>query len=299
MVASFTRPQKNTWFRSAHTWLRRPRTKARPKIGLALGGGFARGMAHIGVLRALEKHHIPVDFIAGVSAGAMVAAAYASGATPDEIEDIGRSMRFKHIARWTVSRRGFMESDRMLAFLRRLLKVYRFEQMRIPLAVVATDLVTGEPAIFRGEGDAITPIRASCAYPGLFTPVRHNGRCLVDGLVSMEVPAAPLHEMGAERVISVALPSPEEADPRNVFGVVNRCFQILASRTEDEWRRHSSVVIVPQVSCIDWNSFGSCAELVEGGEAAAEAAAPEISVWIPANAGMLRGKFAQPASTPA
>jgi NTE family protein len=284
MTGSSPQTNRRLSLRSAYRWLRRPRPHTRPAIGLALGGGFARGMAHIGVLRALERHGIPIDFIAGVSAGSIVAAAYASGATPDEIEAVGRSMRFKHVARWTLSRCGFMESDRMIAFLARLLKVRRFEEMRIPLAVVASDLASGQAAVFRGRGDVAAAIRASCAYPGLFTPVRHEGRCLVDGLISMEVPAAPLREMGADRVISVVLPSPDTADPRNMFRVVNRCFQILASRTEHEWRRYSSTVIRPKVARIDWNAFGSCRELVRAGEEEAERVIPEILAWLPGKA---------------
>jgi NTE family protein len=247
---------------------------------LALGGGFARGMAHIGVLRALERHRVPVDFIAGVSAGAVVAAAYASGTTPGEIEAIARSMRFKDVARWTINRLGLAQSDRMAVFLRRLLKVLRFENMRIPLVVVASDLGTGKPVIFRDSGDVVTAVRASCAYPGLFTPVRYAGRYLVDGMVSMEVPASPLRQMSATRVLSVALPSPEVLDPTSMFSVVNRCFQILTRRTEREWRRCSNLVVSPEVAGVAWDSFGCCGQLIQAGEAAVDAAMPEIEKWL-------------------
>src|SRR5438045_2323617 len=152
---------------------------APPRIGLALGGGFARGIAHVGVLRVFERHGIPIHCVTGVSAGSIVAAACASGAPPDEIADAACSMRFGDVARWSLSRMGFVVSERMKPFLQRLLKCYRFEDMRIPLGVVATDLCTGEPVSFRDTGDVFLPIRASCSYPGLFQPVRLSGRILM------------------------------------------------------------------------------------------------------------------------
>ena len=144
---------------------------AEPRIGLALGGGFARGIAHAGVFEIFEHHGIPLHCITGVSAGSIVAAAYASGAEADEIARVGCSMRFRDVARWSLCRMGFMVSERMKPFLEGLLKTTRFEEMRIPLGVVATDLCTGEPVSFRDTGDVFLPIRASCAYPGLFQPV--------------------------------------------------------------------------------------------------------------------------------
>src|SRR5687767_2204166 len=162
-------------------------TPVQPRIGLALGGGFARGVAHAGVLRAFERQGIPLHCITGVSAGAIVAAAYASGAKADEIARAGCAMRFGDVARWSLCRMGFVVSERMKRFLERLLKSYRFEEMRIPLGVIATDLCTGQPVSFRDTGDVFLPIRASCSYPGLFQPVRYQDQLLVDGAMSMEI----------------------------------------------------------------------------------------------------------------
>lgn len=270
------------WLRRAGKWLRRTAEEKRgePLIGLALGGGFARGIAHLGVLRALERGGIRISYIAGVSAGSMVAAAYASGTAVDEIEAVARSMRFRDVARWSLSRFGLADTDRMAVFLKRLLKTNRFEEMRIPLAVVASDLSSGRPVVFRDSGDAVTAIRASCAYPGLFHPVRHEGRLLVDGLVSMEVPAAAVRQMGASHTVSVALPAPESMDPRSIFCVVNRCFQILAIRTEHEWRQQSNVIIEPTVSRVAWDGFRSSGDLIKAGEEAASAVIPAILEWF-------------------
>ena len=260
-----------------------PPTPAAPRIGLALGGGFARGIAHAGVLRVFEEHGIPLHCIAGVSAGSIVAAACASGATPDEIVRAGCSMRFADVARWRLGRMGFVASERMARFLGGLLKVHRFEEMRIPLGVLATDLETGNPAIFRDAGDVFFPIRASCAYPGLFQPVSHAGRLLVDGAMAMEVPAQLCRQLGATHVISVHLPAQAGGTaPENMFQVVNRCFQIMQARTEASWRAHSDLVIAPDVRGIPWDGFSSGTRMVEAGEAAARAALAAIQAWLPA-----------------
>jgi NTE family protein len=257
-----------------------------PKIGLALGGGFARGIAHAGVLEVFEREGIPIHCITGCSAGAIAAAAYASGATPAEIARAGCKMRFGDVARWSLCRMGFVVSERMQRFLERLLKAYRFEDMRIPLGVIATDLCTGETVRFRDSGDVFLPIRASCSYPGLFQPVKYNDRLLVDGAISMEIPAALARHLGATHVISVHLPvQAEDKPPTNVFQVVNRCFQIMETRTEDTWRRDTDLVITPDVSHVQWDGFNCGEEMVKAGELAAMAALPAIRKWLPAKHG--------------
>jgi NTE family protein len=265
-------------------WLERPvGPSVEPRIGLALGGGFARGIAHAGVLAVFEKNHIPIHCIAGVSAGAIVAAAYASGVTPAAIAAAGCRMRFADVGRWTLCRMGFLASERMKHFLRGLLKTYRFEEMCIPLGVVATDLCSGEPVEFRDTGDVFLPIRASCAYPGLFLPVTYQDRLLVDGAMAMEVPALVARRLGATHVISAFLPDQAEAPPpRHVFEVVNRCFQIMHRRTEADWRTASDLVITPDVRTVSWDGFGCGPELLKAGEEAAQAALPRIQSWFAA-----------------
>jgi len=271
-----------------------------PRIGLALGGGFARGIAHAGVLEVFERHQIPIHCITGVSAGSIVAAAYASGASPAEIARAGCAMRFGDVARWSISRMGFVVSERMRKFLERLLKCYRFEEMRIPLGVVATDLVTGKPVCFRDRGDVFLPVRASCAYPGLFQPVIHEGKSLVDGAISMEIPALLARQLGATHVISVHLPAAAEAPlPRNVFQVVNRCIQILQAQTEEAWRKDTDLIIAPDVCAVNWDGFESGAELLAAGEMAALAAVPKIQGWIGRPKVALRPGEALTSSTPA
>jgi NTE family protein len=191
-------------------------------------------------------------------------------------------MRFGDVARWSLCRMGFVVSERMKRFLERLLKNYRFEEMRIPLGVIATDLCTGDPVHFRDAGDVFLPIRASCSYPGLFQPVRHDGRLLVDGAMSMEIPALLARELGATHVISVHLPAQAgDRPPSNVFQVVNRCFQIMQVRTEDSWRKDSDLIISPDVTQIEWDGFGCGPEMIKAGEEAALAALPRVRSWFP------------------
>lgn len=271
----------------------RPPVDQPPRIGLALGGGFARGIAHAGILKVFERERIPIDYIAGVSAGSIVAAAFASGATADEIAAAGTVMRFGDVARLSLGRLGLVGSERMPGFLSRLLKTFRFEDMRIPLGVVATDLRTGAPVLFEKEGDVTEAIRASCSYPGLFHPMTSRGRVLVDGAMSTEVPAEMVRAMGATHVISVSLPGPAEGfEARNIFDVVRRSFQIMMARNEESWRRFSDLVIAPDVGAVDWRGFTYAKRMLEAGEAAAMKALPEIRRWLRARPGVTESVLA-------
>src|SRR5215204_3057554 len=153
-----------------------------PTIGLALSGGAARGMAHVGVLRALCENGIRVDCIAGTSAGSLVGGAFASGMALDEIEELGRALRWRDIGRVTMSRLGVQSNERLEQYLRARLPITRFEKLPIPFAAVATDLNTGAAVVMKGEGDVPFAIRASCTIPGWYVPVLdQEGRQLVDG----------------------------------------------------------------------------------------------------------------------
>ena len=254
----------------------------------------------MGVLEVFERNRIPIHCVTGVSAGAIVAAAYASGVTPPEIAEAGCRMRFADVGKWTLCRMGFVASERMKRFLERLLKRYRFEDMRIPLGVIATDLCAGQPVTFRDQGDVFVPIRASCAYPGLFLPVRHQDRLLVDGAMTMEIPALLARQLGATHVISIYLPTQSEArPPRNVFEVVNRCFQMLHERTERDWRTASDLVITPDVRSIAWDGFGCGPEMLKAGEEAATAVLPRIQSWLKTRtAGAVEAATLTPAPLP-
>jgi NTE family protein len=254
-----------------------------PKVGIALGGGFARGLAHIGVLKVLEEEKIPVDFIAGTSVGSVIGAAYASGICAKELEEVAALVRFKDFSRWTFSRFGLFSNDKMAVFLRKVLRCRTFEELRIPLAIAATDIVTGEPAVFT-SGDLIDPVRASCAYPGMFQPVKIGDRLLVDGLLGHSVPAMPLRDMGAERVISVYLAAHwvKPGGPRHVFDVIGQCFSIAQSRMCGPWQSASDLVLQPEIGGFAYDDFIRAPELIRAGELAARAIVPKLHEWMPA-----------------
>src|ERR1043165_2676104 len=153
-----------------------------PRIGLALSGGAARGMAHVGVLRALIENDISIDCIAGTSAGSIVGGAFAAGLSIDAIAGFGLTMRWRDVGRVTMSRLGIQSNERLDQYMRARLPVTRFEELKIPFAAVATELKTGEAVVMRDEGDVPFAIRASCAIPGWYVPVvDQDGRQLVDG----------------------------------------------------------------------------------------------------------------------
>lgn len=254
-----------------------------PSIGLALGGGFARGMAHIGVLKVLEEEKIPISFIAGTSVGAVVGAAYCGGISAKELEELAALVRFKDFARWTLSRYGIASNDRMAIFLKKMLKAHTFEELKIPLAISATDFITGEGVVFR-SGPLIDPVRASCAYPCMFLPVSIDGRLLVDGMLSHSVPTVPLREVGAEKVIAVYLSAHwiNLNGPRHVFDVIGQCFSIAQQRMCSLWQVAADVVIEPDVNGFAYDAFERSPELIRLGEAATRAALPEIRKWLAA-----------------
>ncbi len=260
-----------------------PRTSCTPAIGLALGGGFARGIAHIGVLKVLEEEGIPVRLIAGTSVGALIGACYCGGLSVAELQQIARNTRFTSLARWTLSRYGFASNDRMITFLTRVLKVRTFEEMRIPLGVTATDFNTGEGVVFH-SGEIIDPVRASCAYPGMFLPVHIRGRYLVDGMLSYPVPTQPLREMGADRVLAVHLKGTwaSGGPPRHLFAVIGQSFAIAQDAMAAIWKQAADLVVEPDVAGFDYDDFKRCDELIRVGEQAMRKALPQVRQWLEA-----------------
>ena len=258
-----------------------PAPQRRPRIGLALGGGFARGLAHIGVLKVLEEANIPVDFIAGTSVGSVIGAAYASGMSAKELEEIAALVRVKDFSRWTFSRFGLFSNDKMAIFLSKILRCKTFEDLRIPLAVAATDIISGDAVVFT-SGDLVDPVRASCAYPGMFLPVNINGRLYVDGLLAHAVPAMPLRQMGAEKVLSIYLSSHwvKPQGPRHVFDVIGQCFSIAQERMCGPWKSASDVVLEPAIGEFGYDDFVRAPELIRAGEAVTRAALPKLMEWV-------------------
>lgn len=254
---------------------------SRPGIGIALGGGFARGIAHIGVLKVLEEEKIPIDYMAGTSVGALIGAAYCSGLSIVELEEVARRVRFKTFARWTLSRHGFATNQRMIGFLNSILKVKSFEELRMPMAVAATDLSTGEGVVFH-SGPLVDPVRASCAYPGMFLPVNIRGRWLVDGMLAHAVPTRPLLDMGAKKVLAVHLRGrwTNGGSPRHLFDVIGQCFAIAQDMCSTQWKQAADLIVEPDVNGFEYDAFVHTGALIRAGETAARQAIPTLRKWI-------------------
>ncbi|MBE0596671.1 MAG: patatin-like phospholipase family protein [Desulfuromonadales bacterium] len=180
------------------------------KLGLALGSGAARGLAHIGVLKVLEEEEIPVHSLAGSSIGALIAALFAAGLPARQMETVAREIDWRRLARLldpVFPSSGLIDGARVARFMEELLPVRTFEELRLPLAVVTTDIESGEPVIIR-NGDLLTALRAAIAFPGIFPPVRFGNRFLVDGGLVNPVPADLPRQLGADVVIGVcAIPT--------------------------------------------------------------------------------------------
>ena len=232
----------------------------RPTIGLALSGGAARGIAHVGVLRALTENNIPIDFIAGTSAGSLVGGAMASGMPLDQIEDLGRKMRWRDVGRMTMSRLGVQSNERLEQYLRERLPITRFEDLPIPFAAVATDLKTGTAVILRDKGDVPFAIRASCAIPGWYVPVvDEEGRQLVDGGLVAVIPASIARSLGADIVIAVDV-NAEGAkffgSTSSVIGVVLQSMLVVQKTASHYQLSLCDHVIRPKVGHIRWDEMG-------------------------------------------
>ena len=253
----------------------------RPGIGLALGGGFARGFAHLGVLQVLEQHHIPIACIAGTSVGSILGAAYASGAPLARIMATCRTLKFHDIGSWHVSRLGLASNHRLGDLVERVFDAKQFEDLRIPLAVVATDLNTGEPVMLT-HGNLVDAIRASCAFPGLFEPVKIGTRCLADGGLVAPVPTRAARDLGADFVlgVSVGVQEGDRESPSNIFQVVTRAVAAAQKHQLEVWERDADLVLRPDVQSFAWDAFDRADEAIAAGAEVTRRALPRIQKYL-------------------
>jgi NTE family protein len=255
-----------------------------PRIGLALSGGAARGIAHVGVIKALAEYQIPISCVAGTSAGAIVAGMFASGMPVAEIEQMGRGLRWRDLGRMTMSRLGVQNNDRLENYLRDRLPVARFEDLAIPLAVVATDLKLGTAVVMRDQGDIPFAIRASCAIPGWYVPVTDSeGRQLVDGGLVAGLPTAMARALGADLVIAVDV----NAEGMTFIGPTHSVISVLLQSMLVVQRiaglaqlEQADCVIMPRVGHIRWDEISRGGEFMAAGYEAAVESVPKIRELI-------------------
>jgi NTE family protein len=269
------------WLRNARDKLRSfatgepvPSTK-RPRVGLALAGGFARGIAHIGVLRTLKNAGIPIDVVAGTSVGALIGACYCAGVALDDMQRIAAATTFADFGRWTPSWLGLATNQRIEHYLARFTPATTFEELATPLAIAATDINAGI-TVYYTRGPIGLPLRGSCAYPGLFVPIQFENRTLVDGFLTSPVPVEGAMLLGADVIIAVYLEAGSVERPRTAADVISRSFSIIQRHADLAWRQQADVIIEPDVKAFVWDDFTRTSELVAVGEAAAQAALPQI-----------------------
>jgi len=251
----------------------------RPRVGLALAGGFARGIAHIGVIRALVNADIPIDCVAGTSVGALIGACYCAGVPLEDMQRIATTTSFADFGRWTPSWLGLATNQRMETYFSRFTHLKTFEELKTPLAIAATDINAGI-SVYYTRGPIAPALRGSCAYPGLFVPIQFEGRTLVDGFLTSPVPVEGALLLGADVVIAVYLEAGNLEDPRTVADVISRSFNIIARHGDIAWRQQADVIIEPDVKPFVWDDFTRTKDLIAVGEAATQAALPEIRALL-------------------
>ncbi|CAM2146509.1 NTE family protein [Pararobbsia alpina] len=249
------------------------------RIGLALGGGAARGFAHIGVIKALEAHGIHPDLVAGTSAGSVVAALYASGMNGLQMNKAALKLDEASISDWAMPfrSRGLIKGVALENYLNTTLNNRPIEQLKVPLGIVATDLRTGEPILFQ-RGNTGQAVRASCSIPSIFEPVKIGGHEYVDGGLVSPVPAAFAHKMGADFVIAVDISSrPESAVTSSSFDLLMQTFTIMGQSIKAyELDKYADVVIRPNLSKMGGADFADRNAAILAGEEAVDAAWPDI-----------------------
>lgn len=246
---------------------------SRKRIGLALGGGVARGPAHIGVLSVLEEAQIPIDCIAGTSAGAVIGAVYCAGLALPQMRQLAGQMTWSKITRPIWPRRGLVSFERMEIWLETYIGDLNIEDLPIPFAAVATDVHSGEPVILR-EGPVATAVHASSSVPGIVAPLEINGHLLCDGGISANIPIEAARQLGADYVIGVDLFAPEY----NGGGPLSLGFTAIETmvRNSGGGVAKADCLIVPAIADHSYLRFSRGDEYVALGEAAARQMLPQI-----------------------
>jgi NTE family protein len=253
-----------------------PPVVRKPKIGLALGGGAARGFAHIGVIKMLESQGIVADYVVGTSAGAVVGSLYAGGYDAFAMQKIAVQLDEKIFADWTVGGRGLLKGEALQEFINQNLNRRPLEKLNKPFATVATDLNTGERVVFR-TGDTGMAVRASAAVPGVFQPTQFRGKSYVDGGLVSPVPVQAAREMGADFVIAVDISSRPEGQPvDSLTAIIWQTTTIMGGLIGKTEMKDADVVIRPNLPYVKSWDFTARHDAMLEGEKAALAALPGI-----------------------
>ncbi len=264
-------------------------SKKQKKIGLALGSGGAHGLTHIGVIKTLLEHDIPIDYIAGASAGALIGGLYAASNDIDAVERVALTSdlaRLTHFMSDVSVHGGLLSGNSIEEFIRKELDGVTFDQLHIPFAAVATDIHTGEAVVMR-KGDVTEAIRASISVPLIFEPVAHGSHMLVDGGLVMPVPVGLVRSMGADVVIGVNLDTPcpheEHGDTPSIKMIAEMTIEILRNNLSTTQAQAADVIVSPQFDkkvFVGWEDFLHAKELIAKGSDTMEAAFPKLDAIL-------------------
>jgi len=259
-----------------------PPPKKIPKLGLALGGGAARGFAHIGVLQVLEEEGIKPSLVVGTSAGSVVASFYASGKTGQKLQWLADTMDETQFTDWAnpFSGRGILRGEALGKYINSQLNGMKIEDMKLPLGIVATDLRTGDGILFR-RGDVATAVRASSAVPSVFEPVQIAGKDFVDGGLVSPVPVRYARQMGADLVLAVDISSrPEDAKTTDMLKVLLQTFSIMSKSISQLELTQADVVVRPALPDIGSTEFSARKKSIEAGRTAMKQAMPQLRALL-------------------
>lgn len=253
-----------------------------PRIGLALGGGAARGFAHIGVLQVLEEQGIKPDLVVGTSAGSVVATLYASGKTPAELTSMAMTLDESSITDWVFPGRSLLKGEALAKFVRNLTAGRQIESMRVPLGIVAADLQNGQPILFR-RGDPGVAVRASSSVPGVFEPVKISGREYIDGGAVSPVPVRFAKQMGADVIIAVDISAiPEGQSTKGAVDILLQTFNIMGHAISQYELQDADVVMRPKLEGIGSAEFSARRLSILAGREAALMVMPQLKERIAA-----------------
>jgi len=236
------------------------------KIGLALSGGAARGIAHIGALKALREAQISIDMIAGASSGALIGTLYASGLNIETIEKVALGLKWREFADFTLPKMGLISGKGIEEFVSEHTGVSDFKELKIPLAIITTDLISEREVVFR-EGLLARIVQASCSIPGVYTPVKYEDMLLVDGGVVNVLPTDVLRRMGADFVIGVDVNTKATIgpEPKNVFQVILQSWDVISRQGAKRARKDADLIIYPEIGNISKVDLKRARELLQTG----------------------------------
>ena len=259
-----------------------PAPKKIPTLGLALGGGAARGFAHIGVLQVLEEEGIKPTLVVGTSAGSVVAAFYASGKSASQLQWLADTMDESQFTDWAnpFTGRGMLRGEALGKYVNSQLNGMKIEDMKMPLGIVATDLRTGDGILFR-RGDVATAVRASSAVPSVFEPVRIGGKDYVDGGLVSPVPVRYAKQMGADIVLAIDISSrPEDAKTSDLLKVLLQTFSIMGKSISQLELAQADLVVRPALPDVGSAEFSARKKSIEAGRAAMKQALPQLKALM-------------------